>query len=63
MSRVRIGVNKETELRLIAIFGGYGIIGWRRNRPVFGKPDFVFQKERMAVFVDGCFWHSCLLPA
>ncbi len=23
------------------------------------KPDFVFSKERIAVFVDGCFWHQC----
>ena len=23
----------------------------------FGKPDFVFHRERVAVFVDGCFWH------
>ena len=23
------------------------------------RPDFVFLKSRMAVFVDGCFWHSC----
>ena len=24
-----------------------------------GKPDFVFPKPRLAVFVDGCFWHGC----
>lgn len=23
------------------------------------RPDFVFPKLRLAVFVDGCFWHSC----
>ncbi len=23
------------------------------------KPDFVFPKLRLAVFVDGCFWHGC----
>ncbi len=22
-------------------------------------PDIVFPKQRIAVFVDGCFWHSC----
>ena len=26
---------------------------------MFGKPDFVFPKARVAVFVDGCFWHGC----
>jgi DNA mismatch endonuclease (patch repair protein) len=23
------------------------------------RPDFVFKKARLAVFVDGCFWHGC----
>ncbi len=23
------------------------------------RPDFVFRKERLVVFVDGCFWHGC----
>lgn len=27
------------------------------------KPDFVFHRERLAVFVDGCFWHQCPLHA
>ncbi|MDO8458117.1 MAG: hypothetical protein Q7T07_14545, partial [Burkholderiaceae bacterium] len=22
-------------------------------------PDFVFRQRRVALFVDGCFWHSC----
>jgi len=26
---------------------------------VFGKPDFVFPKLKLAIFVDGCFWHGC----
>ena len=26
---------------------------------MFGKPDFIFPKLRLAVFVDGCFWHGC----
>jgi len=33
----------------------HGITGWR----VFGKPDFVFPRERVALFVDGCFWPGC----
>ena len=23
------------------------------------KPDFTFRARRVAVFVDGCFWHGC----
>jgi DNA mismatch endonuclease (patch repair protein) len=37
----------------------HGITGWRRNQRVFGRPDFVFRGLRLAVFVDGCFWHGC----
>lgn len=59
MARIRGSGNKDTELRLIALMREHGITGWRRNAPVFGKPDFVFPRERVAVFVDGCFWHGC----
>ena len=24
-----------------------------------GKPDFIFPKLKLAVFVAGCFWHGC----
>ncbi|MEO6740430.1 MAG: DNA mismatch endonuclease Vsr, partial [Chthoniobacteraceae bacterium] len=43
----------------IALMRAHGITGWRRNAPLFGKPDFVFRAARLAVFVDGCFWHAC----
>lgn len=59
MSRVRGAGNEATELKLISAFRLYGLRGWRRHAKVFGKPDFVFPKERVAVFVDGCFWHGC----
>ncbi|MGI9067633.1 MAG: very short patch repair endonuclease [Pyrinomonadaceae bacterium] len=59
MARIRSRGNKETELRLIEIFREAQIKGWRRNQKLFGKPDFVFRRERVVVFVDGCFWHGC----
>jgi len=59
MSRIRGHGNKDTELALSKLFRRHRITGWRRNQPVFGKPDFVFPKLRLAVFVDGCFWHGC----
>lgn len=59
MSLIRSRGNKATELRLIEIFRGYGITGWRRNQALLGKPDFTFRSEWVAVFVDGCFWHGC----
>lgn len=59
MSRIRGHGNKDTEVALIKIFKKFGITGWRRKQIVFGNPDFVFRKEKLAIFVDGCFWHQC----
>ena len=59
MSLIRSRGNKATELRLIEIFRERVITGWRRNQPLLGKPDFTFRRERVVVFVDGCFWHGC----
>ncbi len=59
MSRIRGRGNKETEQVLAKLLRHHSIKGWRRHQPVFGKPDFIFSKSRLAVFVDGCFWHGC----
>jgi DNA mismatch endonuclease, patch repair protein len=59
MSRVKGRDNAATELFLVRTFRKNGIAGWRRRAPVFGKPDFIFRKDRLAIFVDGCFWHCC----
>lgn len=67
MSRIRGSGNLSTELKLISLLKGHGIKGWRRRFKLIGKPDFVFPKERLAVFVDGSFWHGhpkhCRYPA
>lgn len=59
MAAVRSVGNKATELKLAALFRENKIRGWRRRQALPGKPDFVFRRERLAVFVDGCFWHGC----
>lgn len=59
MSRIRGRGNKDTELALIKLLRRQRVTGWRRNQLLFGKPDFVFREARVAIFVDGCFWHGC----
>jgi DNA mismatch endonuclease (patch repair protein) len=59
MAAVRSRGNKATELILVRLFREAGLKGWRRHAEILGRPDFVFAKERVAVFVDGCFWHGC----
>lgn len=59
MAAIRSKGNASTELRLRARLREGGLAGWRRHRALPGKPDFVWARERVAVFVDGCFWHGC----
>ena len=58
MKQVRSTGNKSTELKMIEEFKKRGIKGWRRNSKLIGHPDFIFPKLRIAIFVDGCFWHG-----
>ena len=58
MRSVKSKDTKSTEIRLKTIFIKHHITGWRKNYPVNGRPDYVFIKKRVAVFVDGCFWHG-----
>ncbi len=59
MASVKSRNTKSTELKFISVLKGRGITGWRRNYPLTGKPDFVFPRTKLAVFIDGCFWHGC----
>jgi DNA mismatch endonuclease (patch repair protein) len=63
MACIRGKGNKDTELAMIQILRSHHISGWRRNQAVLGKPDFVFPKQKVALFVDGCFWHGCPVHA
>jgi DNA mismatch endonuclease (patch repair protein) len=57
MSRIR-GRNTKPELALRSALWRCGL-RFRVTTRLPGRPDVVFPTERVAVFVDGCFWHSC----
>lgn len=60
MSSVRSKGNRSTEERLLRALVQSNIEGWRlQAKDLMGQPDFVFDNERVVVFVDGCFWHGC----
>ena len=60
MRAIRSAGNRTTEMHLRAILVQHAISGWRlREKDIPGIPDFFFSNERLAVFVDGCFWHGC----
>lgn len=60
MSAIRSHGNRTTELALRMALVRAGFSGWRLHPAGLpGRPDLVFTKARIAVFVDGCFWHGC----
>jgi DNA mismatch endonuclease (patch repair protein) len=60
MGAIRSKGNKTTELRLRMALIRAGISGWKlHDRSLAGTPDFSFVRAKLAVFVDGCFWHGC----
>ena len=60
MRAIRAKGNKSTEGRFRGGLVRRGISGWTmHSTAVPGCPDFFFQREQVAVFIDGCFWHSC----
>lgn len=59
MASIRSSGNVTTEQRLQQILEDYDVMGWVRQPKVLGKPDFAFLEHKVAVFVDGCYWHGC----
>ena len=57
MARIR---SRDTgpELKLRKCLWSKGL-RYRLNSSLKGKPDLIFAGKRLAVFVDGCFWHGC----
>jgi DNA mismatch endonuclease, patch repair protein len=51
--------NFSTELTLLHLLRSERVSGWRRGIVIPGRPDFVFKRERLAIFIDGCYWHGC----
>jgi DNA mismatch endonuclease (patch repair protein) len=51
--------NLSTELTLARLMRANRISGWRRRVLMTGRPDFVFKQQRVALFIDGCYWHGC----
>lgn len=57
MARIK-GKNTGPEQRMAAALAGHGLAWECHARDLPGRPDFAFREERLAVFVDGDFWHG-----
>jgi DNA mismatch endonuclease (patch repair protein) len=59
MGKIRGKANRSTEGVLGKLLRLGRVVGWRTQQKLPGRPDFSFRKEKVAIFVDGCFWHGC----
>ena len=57
MAQVK-GTNTKPEIILRKALWKKGF-RYRLHPDLPGRPDFIFVKQRVAIFVDGCFWHGC----
>jgi len=58
MSRIR-ATNTMPEMILRKLLWLCGLRGYRLHSRLPGRPDITFTRKKVAVFVDGCFWHGC----
>jgi DNA (cytosine-5)-methyltransferase 1 len=59
MSMIRSSFTEsEKKLRDILIDNGFYLFVTHPT-DIFGKPDFYFPQHKVAIFLDGCFWHGC----
>lgn len=57
MSRIRSAKTKPEMLLRRALWSKG--LRFRVKSRLPGRPDIIFTRAKLAVFVDGCFWHSC----
>jgi len=59
MSAIK-ATNTKPELMLRKELWANGARGYRIHwKKVPGRPDIAFPKKKLAIFVNGCFWHKC----
>lgn len=51
--------NTKTELKLRKCARKNGFKNYKTKSRLPGKPDLYFPSQKIAVFIDGCFWHKC----
>lgn len=58
MSRIK-STGTKPELKLRKYLWSKGLRGYRIKSKVIGRPDIYYPKAKLAIFIDGCFWHMC----
>lgn len=59
MAAIKGKHNLSTDIQFRMALVRMGIKNWVTHSDLPGKPDVYFPKKRLAIFLDGCFWHGC----
>lgn len=51
------GSKTKPELKIKKLMSSLGFV--YQPKKIIGHPDFTDKKRKIAVFIDGCFWHKC----
>ncbi len=58
MSQIR-STNTKIEILFRQLLWENKLRGYRIKTKLPGKPDIYFIRAKLAIFIDGCFWHGC----
>lgn len=58
MSRIR-SKDTKVEFKFRRYIRSKNLKGFRTKAKIPGKPDLFHSRKKIAVFIDGCFWHKC----
>lgn len=58
MSRIK-SRHTTPELIIRKLLFSKGLRGYRLHRNLRGRPDIIYPVNKLAIFIDGCFWHKC----
>jgi DNA mismatch endonuclease, patch repair protein len=59
MASIKGKHNRSTERQFRMALVRAGITRWKTHANLPGKPDIFFPRAKVAIFLDGCFWHGC----
>ena len=51
--------NTKPELIVRNLLRKKGLKNYRLHPKIIGRPDIAFMKRKVAIFIHGCYWHSC----
>jgi DNA mismatch endonuclease (patch repair protein) len=51
--------NTKIEIFLEKLLSKMGYRFSKNAKRLIGKPDIVFRRKQIAIFIDSCFWHGC----